>query len=179
MSRLLAIVKIVLAASAAIPMVPATSLAQTEIGTDATIQTTLGSGGHVTTIAIPSASIRVGFYISPMVSLEPRIGLISASGGGGSATIYATSLSALLHFGGTAAGLGPYLRPFAGIRGYTGSGSGHQTSVGVGFGTTVNIVSELAGRFEANFGHDFASATGAGDSGNVIGANIGLSYFIR
>ena len=175
MTRIGAIVNIVLAAFVSTAISPRVSLAQVEIGTDATIQTTLGNGSNVTTVAIPSASIRVGFYVNPMLSIEPRVGLVVSSGN----SAYVTSLSALVHFRGSPVGMGPYLRPFAGINGYSGAGDIHQTSVGVGLGTTVNLVSELAGRFEANVGHAFAASGGSGNSYNVIGANIGLSYFIR
>jgi hypothetical protein len=152
--------------------------ATTELGTDASIQTTFGSGTNVTTVAFPSASIRAGFYAGPYLSFEPRVGVLSTSGGGSTATVYAGSLSLLLHTSQARAGIGPYVRPFVGITGATGGGSSaSQTEAGVGVGVTLPLAGELATRLELNYAHAFSSSDF--DSANALGAHIGLSYFLR
>jgi len=158
--------------------VPAVGRAQgVEIGTDAIVQTSFGGDPSVTTVAIPAAYIRVGFYPSSLISFEPRVGLISAIGGGSTSTIYAASLSMLLHLSQGRTGVGPYLRPFAGITGTAGDVSATQANAGVGLGVNLPITSSLATRLEANYAHAFSSSDF--DSANAIGASIGLSYFIR
>lgn len=152
--------------------------ATTELGTDASVQTTFGSGTNTTTVAIPSASIRVGFYAGPYVSFEPRVGVLSTSGGGSTATIYAGSLSLLLHASQARAGIGSYVRPFAGISGISGGGSNaSQAEAGVGVGVTLPLAGELGTRLELNYAHAFSSSDF--DSANALGASVGLSYFIR
>ena len=123
--------------------------ATTELGTDAAVQTTFGSGTNVTTVALPSASIRAGFYAGPYVSIEPRVGVLSTSGGGSTVTVYAGSLSLLLHASPARAGIGPYLRPFVGVTGASGDGSSaSQANAGVGVGVTLPLAGELATRLE-------------------------------
>jgi len=158
--------------------VPAMVRAQgVEIGTDAIVQTSIGSAPSVTMVAIPAAYMRLGFYPSSLVSLEPRVGLISAIGGGSKSTIYAASLSMLLHLSQSRTGIGPYLRPFAGMTGTAGDVSATQANAGVGLGVNLPITNSLATRLEANYAHAFSSNDF--DSANAIGASIGLSYFIR
>ena len=161
-------------------MSPAGAHAQTttELGTDAAVQTTFGSGTNVTTLALPSASIRAGFYAGPYVSFEPRVGLLSTSGGGSTVTIYAGSLSLLLHASQARAGIGPYIRPFVGVTGASGDGSSaSQANAGVGVGVTLPLAGELATRLELNYAHAFSSSDF--DSANAIGLGVGLTYFIR
>lgn len=170
----------VMAVAMLVMSLPAAAHAQatTELGTDASVQTTFGSGTNVTTVAFPSASIRAGFYAGPYVSFEPRVGVLSTSGGGSTATVYAGSLSLLLHASQARAGIGPYVRPFVGITGVSGDGSStSQTEAGVGVGVTLPLAGELATRLELNYAHAFSSSDF--DSANALGANIGLSYFIR
>lgn len=168
-----------IAALAAFVLVAPTARAQgaTELGTDAEVQTTIGSGTNVTSVAFPSASIRAGFYAGPMLSFEPRVGVLSTSGGGSTTTVYAASLSMLLHAPQSRIGLGPYLRPFVGITGVSGDGSASQASAGVGLGMSLPLAGELATRLELNYAHAFSS--NQFDSANALGASVGLSYFIR
>lgn len=167
-------------AATLLAVVPAATRAQgtIELGTDATVQTTFGSGSNVTTVAIPSASIRAGFFAGSNISIEPRVGLISTSAGGGTTTVYAGSLSMLLHFSASPVGTGLYLRPFVGITGASGGGaSATQTNGGVGLGVTLPLRGELGTRLELNYDHGFSSSNFG--SANAVGASIGLSYFIR
>lgn len=89
----------------------------------------------------------------------------------------AAPLSALVHFSPSPAGIGPYLRPFAGITGVSGSGSSSQANAGVGLGVTLPLAGQLATRLEVNYAHAFSSSGFA--SANAVGASVGLSYFIR
>lgn len=165
-------------AAGAIILIPAAARAQgTELGMDASVQTTFGSGTSITTVAIPQAAFRAGFFIAPLLSLEPRVGLIAISGGGSTGTIYSGSLGLLLHLPSARAGMGPYIRPFAGISGTSGSGSTSQAGAGVGLGVKLPMSDVLAARLEANYEHAFSSSSF--DSANALGASAGLSYFIR
>jgi hypothetical protein len=169
---------VVTTAVALVLAVPTTAHAQAvELGTDAVVQTSIGSDQNTTAVAIPAAYLRIGVYTGSLVSLEPRVGLISASSGGTTATIYSASLSMLLHFSQSPVGVGPYIRPFAGVTGTGGETSTTQASAGIGVGASFPMTGSLATRVEANYTHAFSSSDF--DSANAIGASIGLSYFIR
>src|SRR4051812_21356978 len=68
-----------------------------EIGIDAAVTFGLGNGGG-TLVDIPAQSIRMGFFVSPVLSIEPTFGLRSVSGGGTTATVYNIGAGALYHF---------------------------------------------------------------------------------
>lgn len=149
-----------------------------ELGIDASLATTVGSSPNITTIAIPAGSFRVGFFVTPAVSIEPRVGLVSMSGGGSTTTIYSGSVGMLYHFAVNPVGTGVYVRPFVGVNGTSGSGSSeNQANVGAGLGVKIPFASRLATRLEANYAHNFSS--GAFASSNQIGVDVGLSFFTR
>lgn len=148
-----------------------------ELGMDAVVATTLGSSTKVTTISVPSAEFRVGFFVNNDLSIEPRIGVASISGGGSTFTSYQGELGALYHFGGERVGSGMYVRPFAGFNGVSGGGSDTQANLGIGLGTKLPFGDRLATRLEANYGHNFSTTNRPSE--NQIGASIGLSFFTR
>jgi hypothetical protein len=145
---------------------------------DAAVATTVGSDPHITTVAIPAAQFRIGFFVSNDLSIEPRVAITSISGDGSTFTTYAGELGVLYHFiPGERVGSGVYVRPFAGFMGESGDGSDTQADVGIGLGTKIPFTDRLATRIEANYLHAFSTDNSTG--GNEIGASIGLSFFTR
>jgi Outer membrane protein beta-barrel domain len=142
-----------------------------EIGVDAGITFGL-SDPNVTTIDIPAQHIRMGFFVSPALSIEPMLGLTSISGGGETATIYNIGVGALYHFSASRATNQFYVRPFVNILGFSGGGtSDSQAAFGVGGGLKIPVRDRIATRFEANFMHT--------DGSDAIGLLAGLSFYTR
>jgi len=181
MKRIASLVTLALAAAT----VPAIASAQgatpasttIELGIDAGVATTLGGDYHITTVSIPTSSVRAGFYINDRVSFEPRLSLNSASGGGDRVTTYDAAIGVLLHGHGERVGAGLYVRPFAGIAGYSASGgsSETQTYIGGGLGVSIPFAERMATRLELGYQHGFK--TNFIDGNNVLAATIGLSFF--
>src|SRR5690242_4966275 len=96
MHRLVPLVAVAFLAAA----LPATASAQAttsapgviELGIDAGISTTVGGDYHVTTVSIPTSTVRAGFYLNDRVSFEPSFGLSSISSGGDHLTTYDAEL---------------------------------------------------------------------------------------
>ncbi|MEO7218397.1 MAG: outer membrane beta-barrel protein [Gemmatimonadaceae bacterium] len=151
-----------------------------ELGVDAVIQSTIGETPNVTTVAIPEARFRVGFFVSNNLSIEPRVGITSVSGGGSTFTTYNGEVGLLYHFmTSERAGAGVYVRPFAGFTGVSGGGSDTQGDIGIGLGTKIPFADRLATRLEVNYLHGFSSNNNNNSGGNAIGASVGLSFFTR
>jgi hypothetical protein len=148
-----------------------------EIGMDAGIGFRL-TDPSTTTIAIPVPAIRMGFFLSPVLSIEPSLGLVSFSGGGFSGTDYTVGVGALYHFSPSRAAKQFYVRPFLGINGSSGdAGSGSSVAFGVGGGLKIPLRDRIATRFEANFAHD--GGRNGGGSSDMIGLLAGLSFYTR
>ena len=142
-----------------------------EIGMDAGIGFRL-TDPSFTTVAIPVPAIRMGFFVSPALSIEPTLGLTSVSGGGISGTDYAIGVGALYHFSPSRAANQFYVRPFVNINGSSGDlGSGSSVAFGVGGGLKIPLRDRIASRFEANFQHS--------DGADAIGLLAGLSFYTR
>lgn len=153
-----------------------------ELGMDA--GATIGLGDNsVTVVEIPQRAFRIGFFFTDRISLEPKFGLTTISGGGDTFTSYLAELGLLYHFyrTRTRTDLYPsplaafYVRPFVGLTGFSdGDDSDANGRIGAGLGMKVPIASRLASRFEANFAHNFGDF-----SSNEIGLLAGLSFFTR
>jgi hypothetical protein len=142
-----------------------------EIGMDAAVTFGLGDG-QGTMVDIPAQSIRMGFFVSPALSIEPTFGLHSESGGGTTVTIYNIGAGALYHFSPSRAANQFYVRPFIQIVGFSGGGlSDSQALFGVGGGLKIPLRDRIASRFEANFAHT--------DGSDMIGLLAGLSFYTR
>lgn len=152
-----------------------------ELGIDGSVNYVKESGGsNLTTVSIPDMSLRVGFFVSDNVSVEPRVALASYSGGGSSSyTVYSAALGLLLHANANRSETVPYLRPFVGISGDSGGGSSSssQAVAGAGVGVKIPMMDRLATRLEANYAHAFSSSQVP--SSNQFGASFGLSFFTR
>lgn len=157
---------------------PVAAVRPIELGIDAGIGFRLNDPNY-TIIGIPAQSLRMGFYISDNMSIEPAISLNVVSGSGSTITTYSGSLGVLRHFvSNRGIGSGIYVRPFVGFSGVSGLGtSDAQANIGFGFGSKIPFANRLATRLETNFQHIFAS--GENDDGNVLGVSIGVSFFTR
>ena len=148
-----------------------------EIGMDAGITFSLGTPSR-TTIEIPLQQIRMGFFVSPVLSIEPTLGLVSLSGNGPSTTFYNFGVGALYHFSPSRTANQFYVRPFVNLVGDSGGGTSSSTALfGVGGGLKIPLRDRIASRFEANFAH-------IGDlngvlAHNEIGLLAGLSFYTR
>ena len=176
--------KALTATLAALTLTAAAALAQDsaprplELGIDAGVTIGLGDNDG-TSIDLPVQAFRVGFPISPRVSLEPKISLNVLTGNGDTFTSYREELGLLYHLGssrypGAYHRAGPYLRPFAGLVGFSDGDDATGGILGAGIGLKMPLVSRLSSRFEANFAHRFGDF-----EGNEIGLLAGLSFFTR
>jgi hypothetical protein len=129
---------------------------------------------NTTVVSIPQA-IRVGFFMTDRVSLEPRLNFDSFSQGGGSLRTYAAELGALFHPGGYRTGSRIYIRPFVGVEGVGGSGPDDDDFyVGGGVGVKLPFWDRrFAARLEANLAHVFDE----GDNDTRLGLLFGISAF--
>lgn len=146
-----------------------------EIGVDAGVQFTLDDP-NTTLLQIPIPAVRMGFFISPVMSIEPSLSLTHASVEGTSGTAYSVGVGLLYHFSPSRAANQLYVRPFIGLDGVSGEGDSDSAfSFGAGFGIKVPIGDRFASRFEGNFSH----ASNDGATQNAIGLLAGLSVYTR
>jgi hypothetical protein len=146
-----------------------------ELGVDAGLVFTLDDP-KTTTFQLPIQSIRMGFYMSPVVSLEPSLSLNHTSVSGGSFTTYGVGLGLLYHFEPSRTVNQFYVRPFIGLDGISGDLGSHSAfTFGGGFGVKMPVANRFATRLEANFAHSSSSGT----SQNAIGLLAGLSVYTR
>lgn len=146
-----------------------------ELGVDAGVQFTLDDP-TTTSLQIPIQGIRMGFYVSPAISIEPSLNLNYTSFDDGHVTTYGLGLGMLYHFSTSRQAKQMYVRPFIGLDGIsTDEDSDSAFSFGAGFGVKVPIGSRFASRFEANFAH----ASNDGATQNAIGLLAGLSVYTR
>ncbi|HEX6573991.1 MAG TPA: outer membrane beta-barrel protein [Gemmatimonadaceae bacterium] len=169
--------------TAALALFAATASAQApsrpiELGIDAAVDIRLGDDAN-TEISVPAPTFRIGFPISPRVSLEPKFGIRIRTDDDNTATTYRGELGLLYHLGsdrypGAFQRAGIYVRPFVGISDTNPGNSDASGLIGIGLGYKMPIISRLSSRFEANFQHVFGD-----DDANVIGLLAGLSFFTR
>jgi hypothetical protein len=148
-----------------------------ELGIDAGVTFGLDDP-NVTVIAIPVQSFRLGFVMGDRMSIEPAVSLNSIRSDGDNFTTYSVALGLLYHF--NTFRTGPYVRPFFGVNGVSGTDLDgvSQFFVGAGLGIKIPVVDErLAWRLEANFAHAFDD--GDVEGGSQLGLRAGLSFFTR
>lgn len=145
-----------------------------ELGIDAGASIGLGDNS-VTVISIPAQSARVGFFMTPRISIEPKLGLTIVSGNDETVSAYRAEVGVLWHTGTPPAmRSGVYIRPFVGFTGFSNGDSETNGLLGIGAGLKVPMLDRFAARFEANFAHHFGDG-----SGNELGLLAGLSFFTR
>jgi hypothetical protein len=130
---------------------------------------------NVTVIQLPVQAFRVGYFLNDKWEIEPKVAIVSQSGGGGgSFTAYTLEAGLLYQPNGDRVGKGLYFRPFVGVSGFTVSGPGDDNAGEAGIGVGLKLPfndRRLATRLEANYTH--------ADGSNLIGLLFGLSWFTR
>jgi hypothetical protein len=144
-----------------------------EFGVDGGV--TIGFDDPSTTVVSIPQAVRVGFFMTDRVSLEPRFSFNSFSQGGVSVRSYALELGALFHPGGYRTGSRIYIRPFVGVEGVGGTGgSDNDVYLGGGVGVKLPFADRrFAARLEANLAHVFDE----GDNDTRLGLLFGISAF--
>jgi len=165
-------------------VLPSAAHAQTpiEIGVDGALSTTFNSP-RVTDLSIPVQRLRVGFYTSPRVSIEPYGALNYGHIEGSSFTSVNFGVGGLYHFGAARSAPQPYVRPFAELLHHSSSsefGSGGTTAfaLGGGIGVKLPIANRFAWRLEAALSHTFDQDNVVRGATNLSGI-FGLSVFIH
>ncbi len=141
-----------------------------EFGFDAGVQFGL-SGGSYTSFNLPAQRLRVGFFRSPRVSIEPygSLNYNKFSGRDGATTIgFGTGM--LYHLTEDRRASQAYVRPFAEVN-YISAPSKTQFQLGGGLGIKVPWRERISTRFEAAMGYDFK------DSATILNLTAGLSFF--
>ncbi len=151
-----------------------------ELGIDAGVAIGLGDNSQ-TEIDIPAQSFRAGFVMTDRISIEPKLGLRIVTGNGDTFSFYRAEVGALYHLSARADRMraGVYVRPFAGLTGFSAGDDDNDVSdtnglLGIGVGLKVPLLSRLSSRFEANFAGNFGD-----NSDSQIGLLAGLSFFTR
>ena len=131
-----------------------------------------------TAIQLPAQNFRVGFFRSPVTSIEPFGALNYFSIGDADVTQVTLGTGLLYHFSPARTSRQVYVRPFAAVDFISGGGESEtQFEVGGGLGVKVPWQDRFAWRFEASLGY----AIEAGDlpGGATLGLLAGLSFFSR
>lgn len=146
-----------------------------EIGVDAGLAFALGGEG-ATIVSLPAQQIRVGFFTSNALSIEPSAGLSYSKTGKASSVIsYGAGLAALYHFQTSRAVTQWFIKPQTALTIFNGSGESQtRFQLGAGTGVKIPIADRLAWRIEASITHAFVSGD-AGDT-NLLGFSTGLSF---
>ena len=107
----------------------------------------------VTVVSIPVSQVRAGFFFSPTLELEPRLGLLSISGSGERFTQVQLDLGLLMHFGASRLQRQTCLRPFVGVSSTDVDDGDSSTggTAGIGLGWKFPIGSRFAFRPEVNY----------------------------
>lgn len=183
---------------AVLAFVPAAARAQgnpIELGMDASLNFQLSDdAGKSTSLALPTGplagalvvgankSFRIGFFVSPTVSIEPAVSLIWFKPQGGSATrLLGFGLGTLIHFSGDAERAQFYVRPYVGVDHAKsgGSESENRFSAGAGLGVKIPVAERLKARLEAALVHGFANDSKGIPSENVVALMFGFSYYTK
>lgn len=149
-----------------------------ELGLDAGVSFNI-SDPNVTTISIPVQDLRVGFFVSDRLSLEPRVALNYLKVEDSDAlTSITAALGALVHFNPDRDRSQFYLRPFGGLAFVDfGDDSETQFSLGGGLGVKLPMAERFAARLEGAFAHAFETDALAGS--DAVSLTVGFSFFTR
>ena len=143
-----------------------------ELGVDGSIEHVVDSPSS-TTINLPVARLRVGYFFSPQFSLEPLVA-VNVTRGNGDFTTGRIGLGALWHFTASRTGAQPYVRPFIEHE-FTSFSEGTETRttgagvVGVGLGVKLPLADRLRWRLEGAYEHSTARS-------RILGF-VGVSFF--
>jgi hypothetical protein len=163
---------------AAVALLPLSRLAAQskpiELGTDIGMSLDFG-GGTLTTVSIPTSSLRVGFWMNDRVSVEPNLGFTWLHFSGENITTLDAAVALLYHFNTDPSRARPYVTVFPGLTHLSAGASSTQFFGGAGLGVLLPLQERLAARLEGQYSHTFSSDEVG--SGNTVAARIGFSYF--
>jgi hypothetical protein len=152
-----------------------------ELGFDAALTYETTKELKATTLTLPVPRVRIGFFVSQVLSLEPAVALqyirtkvenpLPGTDGIISGTSYDAAVGALFHFVTDRARTQPFIRPFAGVRGYNSGGvSNSYAAYGAGVGAKIPVANRLSTRFELGFER-------IAENDHQLYASFGLSFF--
>src|SRR5215204_3777627 len=112
----------------------------------------------VIVLDVPVSAVRVGYFVTPRLELEPRLNLTVAKGGGDTFTQAELTLGVLYHLTPSYSQSQTYFRPFASFSStkFSGSDGASAVTAGIGLGVKKPIGTRFAFRPELNFAHTFA-----------------------
>jgi len=151
-----------------------------ELGLDGVLAFTLTSP-HSTNIAIPVQRARVGFFISPRISIEPYGALSYRSVEDISVTNFDLGVGGLYQWGVARGDPQPYVRPFlelnhTSVSGDNASDGNTAFALGFGAGVRIPITTLFSWRFEGAltevFSHDNI------DASTRLSGFFGISFFL-
>ncbi len=184
----------ILAAAVALLLATTTAPAQVEFGMDGVFGRQISGDDKVTVVSLPTGtfgnalvtslqkSFRVGFFISPSISIEPSFAffVFDQEGPDNAVRVLGLGLAALIHLSNDPTAAQFYVRPYVGLDN-TKSGSSdsrNQFSAGGGVGVKLPVVDHFKVRLEAGYVHGFEN-TGDGVSGqDVLALLVGFSVII-
>lgn len=160
-----------------VPLVTASAQSRPiELGTDLGVAFDFAGGQTMTTVSLPTAVLRVGFWMNDRISIEPNVNFTWVHVDGGSATTVNGALALLYHFNTDATRTRPYIAVFPGINHFdSGFGGVTQFFAGGGLGVLVPLQEQLAFRAEALYSHNFESDEAFGF--DEVAARFGFSFF--
>ncbi len=147
-----------------------------EFGVDAGYELSIvDNSDNVSSVGIPLQNLRIGFFVSDAVSIEPSVALAILSSGGTTLTTFSGAASLLYHLSQDPAQSRMYLRGGAGIAVIDlGSNSVNQMGVSGGIGVKAPA-GPLAIRIEGHGGYSFENDDLA--SSIDLGVLFGISFF--
>ena len=164
-------------ASAAVAQPGVTEPMPREFGIDAGARIGFGDLDG-TAIQLPAQNFRVGFFRSPVTSIEPYGALNYFGVGDADLTQISFGTGLLYHFSPDRTVRQAYVRPFAQLDFISGGDDSEtQFELGAGLGVKVPWQDRFAWRFEASLG--YAIETDALPGGASLGLGAGLSFFTR
>jgi hypothetical protein len=160
-----------------------------ELGFDAALTRESSDQAKQTSLTVPVPRIRVGFFLTDAVSLEPSVRFqysrstfedpFTGNDVTSSGKSYDADLGLLYHFSTDRTRSQIYVRPFVGIRGFSGEGdSDSQTSFGGGLGLKLPAADRLGLRLEVGYAR-FAEDVPTFGATDQLFASFGLSFFTR
>jgi hypothetical protein len=182
------------AALAALALTPALARAQQphpiEFGVDAGLTVTNGEETS-TSVTLPISSLRVGFYVSEKLAVEPALAFNYVSnqfGTGSSATAFRPELGLVYDLSSVRTAPQFYVRPFVGLTSISFGGDDAtdppaiwNAGAGIGVKIPMKSVERFAWRLEALYDHRFEATKGLVTihTENSFGLRVGLSFFTK
>ena len=164
-----------------------------ELGIDAALTYESSDAADGVSFTVPVPRLRVGFFLSDAVSLEPSLAFnysrstfhsdltdedITISG-----SSYVLDFGLLYHFSTDRTKKQVYVRPLIGLSGFSSGDddnddSASQVAFGAGLGVKLPSTNRLATRLEAGFVHRSEDEPRLPSSNRIYGS-VGISFFTR